>query len=699
MSRRPRMRSVVLSLLLSAVVLLPSAFFVTPPLMRWRTRHQVLRDLTAAPMDRRERALNDLIARAAGDDRLLRGAAMRLRGADAINVLQILNALRLAEVLGDERVVAEAARRMVSMKLDDLLPCHGVFLAAQRGGDPRLAGVLIAQLGVAEDDRFGDLVASLTRAGQWRCPPVPVEAYLRWLRLLAAGPDAASRAVAARRGAEAAELADEHGLWSLFDQWLEDPSAVVRREALLGAVELAGSAENRKPLLSLIARARGDDDVVVARRAWLLLDQFEAVDDAVLPLDARPAVAAAMLWTQKLPADQLDNTLRTMTDDDVRRRLVGIHAYVSSQRRGESDRDAIVARLAGDQVDQGMRPMDAAAQIKAWRLLLALRRIDGGRPRPDSRRLLAHYRDLDAADPVLGPLAVVAAHCDPTGALADTPAGPDESLRRLAAIEALRAGVRPVDVAPDAPPLLTVMTVAVTSAPHPDDLRAALASDEPTLRDLACTIAARRFDRSELSDLVEALLSDFNDHAKRSGAILAGLSKVHGDLLREKMAVEDVWTVKQIHRLGMWMQGLPVHDERGRRIDMAKFASTLLARDDLPHSTILLAMLHVRQVGSAAAARPLDAATAVPLPRATSGLGPGPNRNDLVAPLEMLLHPRHADWVDLREMLATQRWWYVLRPYLRPDAPPLWLWADRELQAFQIEVLRCWYLVNRRGDE
>ena len=47
------------------------------------------------------------------------------------------------------------------------------------------------------------------------------------------------------------------------------------------------------------------------------------------------------------------------------------------------------------------------------------------------------------------------------------------------------------------------------------------------------------------------------------------------------------------------------------------------------------------------------------------------------------------------ELFEHYRWWEVMRAYLPGSAPPFWVWADRELQLFQLDVLRDWYLINR----
>ena len=83
--------------------------------------------------------------------------------------------------------------------------------------------------------------------------------------------------------------------------------------------------------------------------------------------------------------------------------------------------------------------------------------------------------------------------------------------------------------------------------------------------------------------------------------------------------------------------------------------------DDLPATTILLAKLHRRRAEA----------------------------------LDDLLNPRGEPTLDLVELLDHYRWWYVLKHYLPEDAPPFWVWADPQLEQFQIDVLRNWYLVNR----
>ena len=189
-----------------------------------------------------------------------------------------------------------------------------------------------------------------------------------------------------------------------------------------------------------------------------------------------------------------------------------------------------------------------------------------------------------------------------------------------------------------------------------------LVSNESVIRDWACVVAADHFVPIDNESLIKSLLTDFNDNAKMSGAILAGLTGLHRDLLIKKIADEDIWSVRQIMRLGQWMQGSALSRKTSVHLnsDMTNQAADLLIRGDLPRSTVLLALLH---------------------------------QHDPTA-LDYLLNPRGEPTVDLVELLVEYRWWRVLKRYLPNDAPPLSFSMSSDLQSFQVDVLRNWYLVN-----
>jgi hypothetical protein len=191
------------------------------------------------------------------------------------------------------------------------------------------------------------------------------------------------------------------------------------------------------------------------------------------------------------------------------------------------------------------------------------------------------------------------------------------------------------------------------------------ASDQASLRDIACVIAAAALDRERAAAIAESLLTSFNDHEKMSGAVLSGLIQANTSLLAERAAKEDIWAVQQVLRLGLWMQHQPMADVA----DMTKQSAMLLTRgDDVPVTTVLLAML----------ASSDDAAHH--------------------QALEYLFNPWGSPPTDLVELLGTQRWWLVLGRFLPPEAPGFDMAPPPppEEACTQIERLRMWYLLHRR---
>ncbi len=251
-------------------------------------------------------------------------------------------------------------------------------------------------------------------------------------------------------------------------------------------------------------------------------------------------------------------------------------------------------------------------------------------------------------------------------------------LDALARYETATIDALDIEIAPDTPDMLRLAAVAVTKDPRSEDLQPLFASDEPSMRDLACVVAADRLTPQQQEQLAGELLRSFDDRRKMSGAILCGLTGVRpraafidattGQALREvdllpyRLQHEKVWAVQQVLRLAMWMQGEEVVDAQGAVLDRRRVCPALLSTpQDVPLTTVLLAMLHMRDP----------------------------------AALEYLLNPRGEERVDLVELFDQQRWWRVMRRYLPAGHPDFWWWADAELERFQVDVLRNWYLVHR----
>lgn len=522
--------------------------------------------------------------------------------------------------------------------------------------DARVRRGAIETLGVEDRTNFLQLVAALENAGLWSRRHIPADPWLRWLTLVAASPGAEAQVFAANRLADLTTLADDPRVTGALGRLLDSDHADARYNALVTAAALMGGGGDRSAYEAMIASATSDPEPEVARHAWVLLGLLDPVSGHVANWHAAPPpVAAAILWaTVRTNPGSPGPAIAALRDPGTAPTVRAAAAYALHQ----SDADAAIAALL-DAADVPPADVTAANQLTIWRAILGL-------PRPDLRH--EPYRRLEnvvvgfamdmGSDPLVEPLALAAVYrMGIAGARRQTDDhwGYDAMLK-LATVEGQQPPYMRWPLTGDKPPLLRVLTVAVDAEPHIGDLRPAFESALPTLRDLAAVVAADKFEDEKLAGMAESLLRDYNDHAKMGGAILAGLAGVQRDLLHKRAAAEDVWAVQQVMRLGLWMQGEGDAEERDG------WPSSLLMRDDVPRTTVLLAMMHRGRVRDA---------------------------------LDHLLAPRGQPPVDLVELLAELRWWHVLRRYLPDDAPPFWLWADPQLKRFQIDVLRDWWLLNR----
>lgn len=517
----------------------------------------------------------------------------------------------------------------------------------------------LLHLEVTDTTNFLQIVNALDHAGRWSRPLIPPSPWLRWLSILASDPGAESRLNASYHLSQVVDLAAEQGVHTLVKHLLSDKDDQVRADALLTAARLAGSLDDPSPYEAMIASCTTDPAPQVARRAWLLLGLLGPTTGTVANWRATPPeVAQAVLWSSlRTNPDQPSPAIEAINDPAVPASVRAMAAYCLHLSRTEESLTTLtgVIEAHGDH-----RSTDDKSDI-VWRAILGYPdarhtpnpeqpthqprvswpdKGDLNSPATQPLILSALYRGLLPAQPHITTL-------PPKQALNSQPI----ILASLAALEGLPSNRYTIALPPDVPDIIRLSAVAVAANPQPRDLIDLFVSDAPSLRDLACIVATDRFTGQQLADLVESLLTDFNDNAKRSGAILAGLTGCHSDLLTKRASDEDIWSVQQIQRLGLWMQG--------RLPEMDRLAPGLLSRDDLPTTTILLAMLH----------------------------------RGHPAAWEYLLDPRSPTF-DLVDLLDQYRWWRVLERYLPDNAPPFWVWADPQLEQFQIEVLRSWYVLN-----
>jgi hypothetical protein len=474
------------------------------------------------------------------------------------------------------------------------------YVLARSPHDELVLRGAVARLTRLDDEPFFQLAKTLDMAGLWRRPAIPDEAWLRWLAPLIDDVTVEGRALAAQRLADLNDLATDPRIVQHVARLLADEQGEVRLNALAAAAELAGAA-----------RYRGLDP--------------RPLDDLVLQAtrDAEPRIAHdAYIFVGLLdPASGVSANWQDAPPSVAR-------AIRWAATRTHPDQPLQWTTLPP--------PIDAPDVLRPWLNL------------PDAPRVaVAGHQAMMAID-------------------------------ALRVVESVEQGRVEIIITPEMPDMLRLAAVAATKTPSLDDLRPLFAHDEPSMRDLACIVAVKRFSPEQHEALAGALLRSFDDRDKMSGAMLCGLTGVRPrasiidlattlelrevDLLAYRLQHEDIWEVQQVLRLAVWMQGDEVRDSKDRTLEPRQLTAALLSMpDNVPLTTVLLAMLHMRDP----------------------------------AALEYLLNPRGEQRVDLVQLLDQQRWWRVLRHYLPDDAPGYIWWTDADADRFQVEVLRNWYLVHR----
>jgi HEAT repeat protein len=530
------------------------------------------------------------------------------------------------------------------------------YVAHHAADDEHVLHESIARLDVADALNFMQIRTALDIAGRWNRQTVGDAAFLRWIDLLTTAEDETSRISAAQLVMQLDDLADDPRLATMLAKLIDDPQPDVRFNAMTAAGQFSGSASDGQPYVALIASRRADTEPTIARHAWIMLGLIDPVHGFKAPWrSAPPPVAAAMIWSamRTNPANPRP-ALEALRDPAVDPEVRAMAAY---SLRNCHDPAALAGRL--DVVEMDLSQIDARNLTMVWRAILSLPRPNLMQKTPGRLEEAVSAWAGDPPKPVFEPLVTAATYQLGIEGISSLPDRNFILAVRLATVESQRLPWMEWPIIGPVPVLLRVMTTAVAATPQPGAIYEALSSEASPLRDLACAVAAKRFTPEQNEQLITELLGDLNDDAKMSGAILAGLTGLNGSLLIERTEAEDVWAVKQIMQLASSMAGgpSPLNDVAG---------ANLLVRDELPMpiSSVLLAMLH---------------------------------RGDKsrIAALDYLLNPQGDPAMDLVELFDQLRWWYILKDYLPADAPPFWWWADAELEAFQVDVLRDWYLINR----
>ena len=514
----------------------------------------------------------------------------------------------------------------------------------------RVQRAAIRKLKIQDQKIFLQIVAALDRAGLWNRCTVPTDSWLRWMQHLAVDKDPAARILAARSISTLNHLATNQRVQTLIAALTDDPVADVRYNALVAAAVMAGATQGHESYGRSIARLTNDLQPAIARHAWIMAGLLSLQIKPTLNYDTDPEVAEAMLWaTVQANPSNTEFALGVLDDSAAK----------------NSIREAAVYALTWSDASKAMHAIHELAQTKPrlinqenlvaiWRAVLG---VKSDNIAEQAYLKLSHAMDFSPTAWL--PLIELAATYRAPNPPVDRPDHQNESdlLLTLAALEGLRDRRIQFSISnPNPSEQVQLAATAVSFNPDPAEIEPLFHSLHPTMRDGACLVATQRFSKTQNTALIRSLLNNFDDRAKMSGAIVSGLTGLHSELLQQRSEVEDVPTVALVMRLGLWMQG--------RLAKLDKSVEALLTRDDLPTTTILLAMLHRGGRFTPAA-------------------------------LDYLLNPHGEPQFDLIELLDQLRWWYVLKPYLPSGAPPLWVWSDPGLEDFQVDVLRDWYLINR----
>jgi len=652
-----RFKLTLISLVLTTVVVVPTAFALRPVLQRW----YFIRLAGSDDPGQREQGLNYALVHGDDSPAVVRGLIRLLDTSDDEHFLQLVNTLDRVGAWRVERVGVEPWLRWVGMILEESDP-QARILGARKLLDLPLA---------ADPERAARLLERLLSAGdaEVRLNALAVCAELAGGRPSSRGSGSSALIELIRNATRDTEPA------VAFDAWLflghlappTTPSPVDPEDPTLGGMDTdpAGAmlwalSEADPPRTELAARLLTDARADPAWRAMAAyaLQGAEPLEDFLRErLPALLERAASRLYGGERASGQASSReagAGEMGAGEAGYAAAGGGADSSADADDGSDppvaeRGAVARDVADERAQADTAATDrAAAQDDAHALeaVLAWRAVLGARS-PEVVAPLLEPTAIANADAATEPLVRAGAYRFPTRY--DT-ADELRSLRvspltLLAVLEGWLERARPG--APDLPvrtvdamPELLKVTLVAAAEPknvEPIDLDGAFRSPQSHLRDLACFHALRRFSPAELEPLCRSLIRDYNDHAKMSGAVLAGLAGLalpvtdenfskppsakprepeyaeterppgerdaradhHAstqqsgsapdadpprDLLTRSALAEDVWRVRQIMQLGRRLRG-----DKVETIDPA----LLLTREDLPRSTLIMGLLHL----------------------------------------------------------------------------------------------------------
>ncbi|MEQ9461320.1 MAG: hypothetical protein RIG82_10255 [Phycisphaeraceae bacterium] len=363
-------------------------------------------------------------------------------------------------------------------------------------------------------------------------------------------------------------------------------------------------------------------------------------------MKVEPEDAEAMLWAL---AQRGEIEAQTLLDISLLARIpdqTRAAAVLAMTEMPETAYPQLLALIAtGTWEDEGVE------RLMTWRAILALPKPAMKQPTitPDKMVLAGWCQEPDLQRPEQWPI-FLAAVSQTSEALASRhpPGHALGDLTRLATIEAAdNWGYRFMD--PQRPVLERVLTTRIDVNFRVDDMKDALASDEPGVGELALLTVQERMELAERATLAGELL--LNPATMRAGLLLGTLNAWGGGTLPVPA-------------------DLPEHLDGYRQLLRASNQAPVLPT---------VAMQFARHDPEAA-----PACLLVLL-----------ERGYLAEALDLLFPNEGEPVINVRDWLVDQRGWHILEKHLPNDAPRFWLYGDPEAQAFQLRVIDAWVRIER----
>lgn len=549
---------------------------------------------------------------------------------------------------------------------------------------------LLNSLQPKDDAELLQVVALLDTRLLWSRRWAPLDLWVRWLGVLAQSESELTQFNTAKRLGELHEAADDPRVVSALGKLAQSKFDTIRNTALNVVAGYAAIAKDPTDYEQIIFTLGKDANKTIARRSWMIVGHLNPRSGfAVNWRDADPSLAEAMLWSAVKTNPENDkpalNALKTEGYE-----AAGAMA-LNEWRRPQipvSDADLLFQKLIEDVTEQDM--------LSAWRSILASKdymnaeasviRDYGYMPIQNDKFLPLYLAgswvragdapEYESAEPYSE--ALLAAFLEGLYDHGGNDPGIRQNLvseqswppfvRLLAACHGTKGGDLDQlvsEIPLREPVLLDLFTLALTHADN-ETIDRFIRSSHPEMVTMAALASVMKGYQPQLIDGVYAALQknpnlDIEALRTMSDEELASLGLTRIDALPVLAEAAEAAppsanraTEAKLLKLAMWIRG-----DLGE--DFTPTAEAMLFDDEVPTSTVLMCLLHMK--------RP--------------------------AALDYLFGDLATSRPDLHQLFIQKRYWHVFRRFVNTSDLTLWLWGDPDAQAFQLEAMKLWYAVNR----